>query len=327
MKNMLKILEKFKNTPILVVGDLMIDKFIWGEVSRISPEAPVPVLETIRETWAPGGSGNVVQNLASLGLQVYAAGVIGADRDGATLIQRFKKQHIHVGGIVADRERPTIIKSRIIARNQQVLRLDVEKVQKINAAVLKRITSYLHEKIPLCNAVIISDYGKGVVTKELVQSAIKRARSSHVPIMVDPKIEHFQQYKNITCMTPNLNEAQRGMNIYKVNDKKALYALGAAIVKKLNCESVLITRGEHGMDLFQRNKNPKHIPVTAREVFDVTGAGDTVISVLTAAIACGADLVTASILSSYAAGCVVAKVGTAPVTIQELSDTITRTSP
>lgn len=322
MKNMMNFIKRFSRTPILVIGDLMVDKFIWGDVSRISPEAPVPVLENIRETWAPGGSGNVVNNLSELGLDVHVAGIIGKDPAGRMLIKNFKDRRIHHNGIITDAERPTIIKSRIIARNQQVLRMDIEKIGDIHCTIFKRLLRYIAATLPVCKAVIISDYGKGVVDRELFTHTVNIAKSNNLPVFVDPKIEHFKQYKNITCLTPNIGEAQQGMNVYNVKSQKDLHDLGKAILKELRCDSVLITRGEKGMDLFLKGKMPAHIPVTAREIFDVTGAGDTVIAVLAASVACGADLLTAARLSSFAAGCVVEKVGTATVSVDELTQAV-----
>lgn len=317
-----QIIKKFSKTPILVIGDIMLDRYIWGEVSRISPEAPVPVLEKNRESVTPGGSGNVVSNLCALGADVFVAGIIGTDRDGRTLLLEFTNNKVHVEGIYSDHERPTTVKMRIIARQQQVLRVDIEKTHIPNKKILDSLTAYIAQTIPVCKGVIISDYGKGVICPSLLQKAISVSRRFRVPIMVDPKVEHFQLYKGITCMTPNLNEARMGMHQFRVDTEESLQNLGRSIIKKLRCHAVLITRGEKGMDLFESQKPPVHIPVAAREVFDVTGAGDTVIAVFTLAKACGADFVTAAQISNKAAGIVIGKVGTATVSLQELKEKI-----
>lgn len=312
------IIRRFPGTKILVVGDLMLDTFIWGDVSRISPEAPVPVFEKVRETFAPGGCGNVVENLHALGADVYVIGIIGKDANGQILMRDFARKGIHFEGVGIDHTRPTITKTRIIARNQQVLRLDTEKSGPIGTRTIASLHQHIQRSLPRCTAVIVSDYGKGVISPLLLRKIMVLAKKHRLPVMVDPKIEHFQQYKGITCMTPNIKEACAGMRWFKAETEEEVARLGKAILNKLKCRSVLITRGEKGMDLFELHKSRVHIPVTAKEVFDVTGAGDTVIAVLALAFSCKADLSTAAHLSSYAAGSVVGKVGTASISSQEL---------
>lgn len=316
------IVNKFPGTRVLVVGDLMLDTFIWGEVSRISPEAPVPVIEKTSESSVPGGSGNVVKNLHALGADVYVIGVIGDDAPGKVLMRDFSSHKIHIEGVCVDSRRPTITKTRIIARNQQVLRLDVEKTQMHKNNIERMLVRNIERSLPRCKVVIISDYGKGVISKTILKKIITSAKKCHIPVMVDPKIEHFKQYRGVTCITPNIHEARQGMSWFDVRTQADLKKLGAEILKKLNCTSVLITNSEKGMDLFETHKRPIHIPVTAKEVFDVTGAGDTVISVLALGVSCGADLFTAALLSTCAAGCVVGKVGTASISRKELLDII-----
>ncbi|MBD3272084.1 MAG: hypothetical protein GF384_06055, partial [Elusimicrobia bacterium] len=242
------LLKAIPGTPILVVGDLMADKFLWGDVSRISPEAPVPVLELMRETWAPGGSGNVVNNLTALGARVFAIGVVGADKDGETIVSSFDHAGVNTEGIIVDDERPTITKTRIIARNQQVLRLDVERTNSFNRHMHSTLRNAIQRITPQCAAVIISDYGKGIITRDLLKYIIGQARKKGIPVTVDPKIEHFQQYRGVTCITPNLHEARAGMHRFRVDSDADLEKLGCDILKRLRCDSVLITRGEMGMD-------------------------------------------------------------------------------
>ncbi len=323
MKPLLSLIPRFPKQKILVVGDFMIDKFVWGKVSRISPEAPVPVVEVTSETYALGGAGNVANNLTSLGAQVYCVGVLGEDSEGTYLRNALKAQHINAdhGSLVSDPTRPTIIKTRIIASQQQVVRVDKELKGNFTAEIIKKLVANVEAIIPEVNAVIISDYGKGVINLPVLKRAITLAHKYKIPVTVDPKIEHFMNYKGVTCITPNMKEALEGMRTVDAPTEEDVRELGRRILKKLRSESVLITRSEKGMTLFQQGKIT-HIPTRAREVFDVTGAGDTVISVFTLALSCGATLVMAAEIANFAAGVVVGKLGTAPITPEELKHAI-----
>ncbi len=315
------IIRHFKKTAVLVVGDLMMDKFVWGKVSRISPEAPVPVVEVTRESYMPGGAGNVVNNLCSMGSKVLVSGVIGNDRIGEQLVGALSARTAETRGVFVDQSRPTILKTRIIAHHQQVVRFDKEVKEPIKGELLDNIINYIKESLPRVNALILSDYGKGVITRPLLHKAIRMARQSHTPITVDPKVEHFFQYKGVTCITPNHQET--GQALHKaLPDQTSLVEAGKKILKRLNSQALLITQGEQGMTLFEKNGKVTHIPTMAREVFDVTGAGDTVISVFTLALACGAKIIEAAHLANYAAGIVVGKLGTATTTPEELMDRI-----
>jgi D-beta-D-heptose 7-phosphate kinase/D-beta-D-heptose 1-phosphate adenosyltransferase len=316
-----RLIHKFAKTNILVIGDLMVDRFVRGKVTRLSPEAPVPIVHVKDESDLPGGAGNVIMNLASLGAQVSAVGMIGRDPAGENLLSRFRARGIQTQGIMSDASLTTILKTRVIAEHQQVVRFDRENLNsaphKIYADILKLLPVLIRES----DGVILSDYGKGTITQPILTAAITLAKHFKKPICVDPKLEHFLSYKGVTCITPNSAEALGGMRRLRVEGEDGFIQLGKDILKALKCKSVLITQGEEGMTLFEKSRIT-HIPVKAREVFDVTGAGDTVISVFTLALACGASLVEAATLANLAAGIVVGKLGTATVSPIELRKTL-----
>ena len=311
------IISKFSKAKILVIGDLILDEYVWGNVSRISPEAPVPVVWVNRESYMPGGASNVASNIRSLEGEVYIAGVVGSDSRAEKLIELLSENGVTTEGIIADPNRPTTLKTRIIAGHQQVVRVDREKIEHLPTAILKDIVSYAEKIIPQVDAVIIEDYGKGVITPMLLKPIIKCARVNKKIITVDPKEEHISYYQGVTSLTPNNHEASVTVGI-KIKDEETLEAAGKKLLKKLNAESVLITRGENGMCLFEKSGKITKIPTAAQEVFDVSGAGDTVISVFTLALACGASLQDAAKISNIAAGIVVGKVGVAVVNQKEL---------
>jgi D-glycero-beta-D-manno-heptose-7-phosphate kinase len=312
------LIKRFAHIKALVIGDLMLDHFLWGSVSRISPEAPVPVVDVSRETEMPGGAGNVAINMASLGAEVFLAGVIGEDLAGERLVNLFQRYPIHLDPLVRANDRPTIVKTRVIAHHQQVVRFDRERRGELPKDLHSRLWQQIEGLIPRVDAIVLSDYGKGVVSTALIQALIPLARRRGIPITVDPKIENFSRYKQVTCVTPNMHEAMTGAQVSRVESEEDVERLGELILKRLNTESVLITRGEKGMSLFERKKPPVHIPTRAKEVYDVTGAGDTVISTLTLALAAGAPLRASAELANYAAGIVVGKLGTAAVSRAEL---------
>ncbi len=322
MDRLTQFISRFNKQKILVLGDLMVDRFVWGKVSRISPEAPVPVVEVTRENNAFGGAGNVANNITSLGASAFLLGVVGSDMEAEQLKDGLRAKNIDVEGIITDNARPTTIKTRIIAQHQQVVRVDKEVKGSFSEGIQSAICARLEDAASTADAIIISDYGKGVIDGPLLKRAIALAHRYRIPITVDPKIEHFMDYKKVTCITPNLMEAIGGMRYRDVSDDKDIYELGRKILKKLSSDSVLITRGEKGMTLFEPGNKIKHIPTRAKEVFDVTGAGDTVISVLTLSLAAGSKLGEAAELSNFAAGIVVAKLGTATATQDELRSAI-----
>ncbi len=322
LRSYFNIIDKFSTRKILVVGDIMLDRFVWGNVERISPEAPVPVVEVIKETDVPGGCGNVANNIVSLKGKVYIVSVVGDDHSGELLKQILQEKGCDIYGIFTDDHRPTTVKTRIIAHNQQVVRIDKESRIQISQPMFKKIKSYILDIIRDVDAILISDYGKGVITRSLLKYCISIAKKHDIPLSVDPKVEHFMEYKKVTVLTPNLNEATLGMKLHKKpSNEEEVYELGKKILKKLKPEAVVITRGEKGMTLFSKNKI-YHIPTRAKEVYDVTGAGDTVISVLTLCLSCGTDMITGCEIANFAAGVVVGKVGTATVSPEELKSII-----
>ncbi len=311
------ILQHFNRQTIVVLGDLMLDEFIWGEVRRISPEAPVPVVEVKRESWHLGGAGNVVSNLLALGAQAIPIGLIGDDLAGARLREAFNANQADTSGLVVDAARPTTRKTRIVAHSQQMLRTDREDRTPIHSANEAQVAAAFEQALTNATAVIISDYDKGLLTPRLLQMAIKRAQALGKPVCLDPKLKNFQHYRGVDVITPNQLEAERAANL-EITDEASLRAVATSIRALLACKNVLITRGEHGMSLLAADDTLFHIPTVAREVYDVTGAGDTVIATLTLALAAGAPLHEAALIANHAAGVVVGKVGTATLTQTEL---------
>ena len=320
--NLLKLIYSFKKQTVLIVGDTIIDKFIWGKVKRISPEAPVPVVEVTRETETLGGAANVANNITSLGGRAYIVSTIGEDMTGGSLVKMLGEKGINYDCLVYDANRPTIVKTRIIAASQQLVRVDKEIKGFFNHHIESKVLANIEKIIPQVNAVIISDYGKGVISPKVLKKTISLAKKYKIPVAVDPKVDHFKKYKKITTMTPNEKEAIEGMNAKNIRTDEDIVVLGKEILKTLNSESVLITRGEKGMTLIQPNNKTTSIPTRAKEVYDVTGAGDTVISTMTLALAAKSDLLSAAEVANFAAGIVVGKLGTATISFQELEKTI-----
>jgi D-glycero-beta-D-manno-heptose-7-phosphate kinase len=321
-QELLRTIARFTGRRVLVVGDLMLDQYIRGSVSRISPEAPVPVVRVTGESFIPGGAGNVVSNLAALGARVSVVGVVGDDSAGGVLLDQFRANGADVDGVCVDVDRLTTQKCRVVAERQQAVRYDRETVGPLSHATETRLLASLGEELARADAVILSDYGKGVIGPKLLARAISGSRARKIPVTVDPKPEHFRRYRGITCVTPNTSEAWACMHRSPRPGQDALVELGRDILRTLRSKSVLITRGPDGMSLFEDGGKVTHIPTVAREVFDVSGAGDTVISTFTLALAAGAPLVRAAKLSNHAAGIVVAKLGTATTDQKELAGAI-----
>lgn len=322
-KKLLGYIDRFPKTHVLVVGDVMLDHYVWGSVSRISPEAPVPVVNVTRETLLLGAAANVVNNVQSLGGAVKVCGVIGHDDAGKRLQDMLREKNIATDGLIVEPKRPTTIKTRVIAHHQQVVRFDREARERISAETHRRIFDHVREESERgLHAIVLSDYCKGVVTKELVRDIVRLAKKKKIILSVDPKVSHFGMYSGVTILTPNVKEASIGSKI-DIDDDASLLRAGTKLLTRLSCRAVLITRGEQGMSLFERDGKITHIPTEARDVFDVTGAGDTVISTLTLAMAAGASMVDAARLSNVAAGIVVGVVGTATVTPNQLKQRLT----
>ncbi len=320
-QRLLELLNKFKQAKILVVGDFILDHFVWGSVDRISPEAPVPVVNVQRESYMPGGTLNVANNIRCLGGTVYPCGVVGRDLAGRMLVKTMRREGIEIGGITYDRKRPTSLKTRIIAHSQQVVRVDREKVDPISQDDMRGLLVFLKKKIAAADVLIIEDYGKGVIQPELVREAVKAARRLKKPVLVDPKEHHFDYYRGVTSLTPNRKEAYGAYRrlVRNATGRESLETVGFGLLKIISSQSLLVTLGEDGMALFEKGRRMHLIPTAAQEVFDVSGAGDTVIAVFAMSLAAGAKLLEAALIANLAAGIVVGKLGTATTTREELS--------
>jgi D-beta-D-heptose 7-phosphate kinase/D-beta-D-heptose 1-phosphate adenosyltransferase len=302
---------------VLVVGDVMLDEFLWGKVTRISPEAPVPVVEVESHSSHLGGAGNVARNIRALGGGAALAGVVGRDSAGERVQQALGEAGIASILTMGEAGRPTTVKSRIVAHHQQVVRADRESSADVPAEIERLIVERALPLLADCQALVVSDYDKGVITAGLLRRLIPRARSRRLPVLVDPKVRHLSLYKGATLVTPNEREAEQAAG-FPFRGPGDLEKAGPVLLRKLACEAVLVTRGEHGMSLFERGRPSVHIPTAAREVFDVTGAGDSVIATLALALAAGAKLAEAAALANCAAGVVVGKLGTAVATPAEV---------
>lgn len=309
-----RILDNFKNIKIGVVGDLMLDDYIYGTVERISPEAPVPVVNVKEEKFVLGGAANVVNNLASLGAKTICFGVIGNDANGERLLGAFADKKIDVSGLIRDKERTTIVKRRIIGSNQQLLRIDWEDITPISTFLEYALLRNIESKIDELDAVILSDYDKGVLTPMVAKEIVRMCRDRGKIVTVDPKPKNAMNYYGATSMTPNRKEAKECLGMERATNMEEV---GKELKEKLKLDNLLLTRSEEGMSLFIENKIV-NIPTFAKEVYDVTGAGDTVISVFTLAAASGVSWYEAAKIANTAAGVVVGKMGTSTVTKDEI---------
>ncbi len=318
-KRALEIIKNYPRSGVLVVGDVMVDHFIWGRVSRISPEAPVPVVDVQKDSVMLGGCANVLNTIYAMGGKVFVAGVIGEDDIGRGLIRQLTERRIDTAGIRTEKGRPTTLKTRIVAHGQQVVRFDHESRKPITRASADSILDYVRSLRDRIGAIVISDYSKGVVSRELVGGIQAVAAGSKIFLCVDPKSSDFGVYSGVHVITPNHYEAERaaGMEITNGDD---LLKLGETLLAEFDFQALLITRGEEGMSLFERGRRTRHthFPAQAKEVYDVTGAGDTVIGVLALSLAARANLKEATALANHAAGIVVGKVGTSTVSREEL---------
>jgi len=312
-----QILSQARACRIAVLGDVMLDEFIWGEVTRISPEAPVPVVNVQRESTRLGGAANVLANIAALGAAATVIGVVGKDSAAEKLRESMRVNSLQAGdSLVIDEQRPTTIKTRIIAHHQMVVRTDREFRTHVNGRIEARIIDTVKKAIADADALVISDYDKGVITPRVLSEVLPLAYR-RIPVLVDPKIRNFDSYRPATLVTPNHHEALRLTNSEEDTDE-GLKIAAQKIRERLSCDAVLITRGERGMMLAEGNQDPIYVETAAREVFDVTGAGDTVIATLATALAAGASMKEAAVLANQAAGIVVAKLGTATATAGEV---------
>jgi D-glycero-beta-D-manno-heptose-7-phosphate kinase len=318
-KRALEIISNFSQAGVLVIGDVMVDHFIWGKVSRISPEAPVPVVDVQKDSILLGGCANVLNSIYAMGGKVYLAGVIGADNVGKTLLAELQQRKIDTGGIMVEKGRPTTMKTRIVAHGQQMVRFDKESRRPILATSARKILGYVKSLRKNIGALVISDYSKGVISRELIAEIRKIVDDAKIYICLDPKHNDFSMYEGAYVITPNHHEAQRAAGM-EITDENDILRLGEALLKQYGFPAVLITRGEEGMSLFERGRRVvhTHFSAQAKEIYDVTGAGDTVIGVLALCLAAEANLREATCLANHAAGVVVGKVGTATVSQEEL---------
>ncbi|GBE02951.1 MAG TPA: D-glycero-beta-D-manno-heptose-7-phosphate kinase [Nitrospirae bacterium] len=313
--NYKQIVGRFRRLRILVVGDVILDHYIWGVVERISPEAPVPVVDVKGENYSLGGVANVAANIVVLGANVTIAGIIGDDYHGNLLLSILRNDGIDTSGILKG-NRPTTVKTRVVAHNQQVVRFDREERKKINDRILKKLQEFMLSNRESWDGIIVSDYKKGVVTQGFMNFLRREFRGRECFVAVDPKVGHFHLYKGVSIVTPNLKEASEGSGI-EIRDERTLSKAGGSLLKRLGCEAVLITRGEEGMSLFE-DSSVTHIPTVAKSVYDVTGAGDTVISALTLSRLAGAELKDSAVIANHAAGIVVGQIGTATATPEQI---------
>lgn len=310
--------ETFRKQRVLVVGDLMLDEHVWGVARRISPEAPVPVVEVRRRTYVPGGAANVAANVVALSGEAIVCGVIGNDPAGMTLRAAMQSLGIDCRLVVEDAARPTTTKTRIIAHNQHVVRVDVEDRAPVPPPIEKRIVDGIERAVAEASVVVLSDYGKGVVSQGVAQAAISGAKKHGKTTIVDPKGRSYQKYLGASVITPNVSEARQALGI-DPDEEVSPDRLGEGLRRLLPGTVVLLTRGELGMMLFEDGRPAITIRAESRAVYDVTGAGDTVVATLALGIGAGLDLLTAACLANTAAGIVVGKVGTAVVTLEELA--------
>jgi D-beta-D-heptose 7-phosphate kinase/D-beta-D-heptose 1-phosphate adenosyltransferase len=306
-----RIVRKFKGRKVVVLGDIMLDKYLWGSVSRISPEAPVPVVEVKRDSLCLGGAGNVCRNLESLSAVPVLVGVVGKDAEG-----RWIRRNVPDGrGIILDPRRPTTVKTRIIAHHQQVVRVDLEKKKAVPAEMEERLLNLVRKE--KCGGIVLSDYSKGMLTAGLVGEILAHAEANGIMVFVDPKVENIGLFSPVTLITPNHVEAEKIVG-HECRTDAQVERAGEEILSLVRSRYLILKRGEQGLSVFEAGRKPVHIPTIAHEVFDVTGAGDTVIAAAALALMAGATILEAACLSNAAAGIVVGKIGTAAVTPEEL---------
>lgn len=314
-------LPDFSKFSLLVIGDLMMDEYMWGEVDRISPEAPVPVVNIRRESYVLGGAGNVVNNLVELGSRVSVVGITGTGQWGRILVKHLNRLNVDASGVIQDGDRPTIRKTRIIGANQQMLRIDREDIAPLHQRFLKPIYKQLKEKVPEADAVIVSDYGKGMITDNLMETITAVSGQHQKPVIADPKGMVFTKYAGVTLLTPNKKEAGLAAGI-DITDDQTLIQAGKRAIEQAQPEALLITCGKEGMVLIQPDQPPFWIKAKVQQVFDVSGAGDTVIALMGLGIASGLPLTESAMLANTAAGIVVGKIGAATVSPKELEENL-----
>ncbi|HNX00356.1 MAG TPA: D-glycero-beta-D-manno-heptose-7-phosphate kinase [Candidatus Cloacimonadota bacterium] len=325
VKTLKSIMDGFKKKKILVIGDIMLDHYIHGSVDRISPEAPVPVLEVKREEYRLGGSANVAENLITLGAEVCIIGIVGNDQPGKQILKQLKGKKIDTQGVFVSEERPTTVKTRIIANQQQIVRIDKEKHEDIPSSMEKTILGKVISLINTYDAVIMEDYNKGLLTEHMIESIISLCNKSKKLVAVDPKFKNFFAYRNCTVFKPNFSELQKNLGIMIETEDQFQEAV-AKLEERIKAKYLIITRGEKGLTVFSKGSKVVSIPTFAREIFDVSGAGDTVISTLTLGLAAGCDIETAALIANHAAGVVCGKIGTSVAKSNEIIESFSQNS-
>lgn len=340
-KRLKSIISNFSKIKILVIGDLILDEYIYGEVERISPEAPVPVVWVDERKFLPGGASNVAANIVSLGAQVRISGIVGKDDKADILLSELEKRRINTDGVFDVFNRYTSVKTRVIGGHQQIVRVDWENKDPIKDNLQDKIEDFIKQNIRKVDAVIIEDYGKGLITPRIATSIISHAKANKKIITVDPKEEHFDYYSGATAITPNRKEAENAIRNIKIRNAynnlrgtsdnlatdKDIDSAGKGLLEHLKLDCLLITLGDKGMRLFERGKKPYQIDTVAQEVFDVSGAGDTVIATFSLALASGATMQEAAVISNFAAGIVVGRRGVSVTAQEELIERIKRQTP
>jgi len=311
------IAKNFKNINILIVGDVMLDRYWWGSVERISPEAPVPILNLNKTTLAVGGAANVAANVAGLGAKPFLVGIIGSDSESELFCELLKTKEISTDHLYRHSDRPTTVKTRILGHNQQIVRVDQEQKNNISEFEEEKIWSLITQIINNVDVIIVSDYGKGVITKSIVMRLIRFAIDDNKIVLIDPKGKDYTKYSGATLLTPNQSELIQACNL-DGHEQTTIEEAGSHLLVKLSLHNLLVTQGGDGMTLFRQNQMPEHLPALARNVYDVTGAGDTVIATLGVALASGLDALAAANLANVAAGLIVEQIGTTAITLEML---------
>ncbi|HVZ80349.1 MAG TPA: D-glycero-beta-D-manno-heptose-7-phosphate kinase [bacterium] len=315
---LLALVGALQKKKVVVIGDLMLDVYIRGAVARISPEAPIPVVEiNEKDRKMPGGAANVAANITALGGRSAIIGSVGKDQAGKELIRELKEQKVETKGILTLSDRPTTEKTRVIAHTQQVVRIDREVKSALNERQQDQVIQKACQALKDADGLIFEDYNKGLLTTKVIRKVIAYAKAHKKIITVDPKFHNFFEFKGVTVMKPNMKEVTEALGTEAVG--QTFESIGSKVMKKLDCKAVVLTRSEHGMTIFETGHTPRTIPTVAREVYDVSGAGDTVIATLTLALTAGASLLQAAALANYAAGIEVEKLGVATVSAEELS--------
>lgn len=322
--SLMQLVESIKDAPVLVIGDMMLDRFVYGHVDRISPESPVPVLSISREDRMLGGAGNALCSILGLKAKGHIISIIGDDEDGKIIIDEIKNLGVSTSGLIIDYSRPTTVKTRYLAGHQQLLRSDFENKKNIISDIESQIIASVDAMIPTMKAVLISDYDKGLLTRSLLQKIIKLANDNNVPVIIDPKGNDYSIYSGAYAVTPNKKELSEATNNSPVSTDAEVIEAASKLIETAGLSCVVATRSADGMSIIEKGKenDPVHLRTTAKEVFDVSGAGDVVIATIAGALAAGADIVSAASLANVAGGIAVSKIGTAPIRAKELLDAL-----